>query len=97
MYNQEEEFALHIRILLALTFLSGGDIIKGFEELVGTIRVLYDNVEDEFLHYFEDTYIVRYRRNAPRRPPLFAINFWNMFNRNDDELPRTSNSVNSWH
>ena len=40
MYNQEEEFALHIRILLALTFLSGGDIIKGFEELVDTIRVI---------------------------------------------------------
>ena len=44
---------------------------------------------------FQDTYIGRYRRNT-RRPPLFAINLWNMFNRTDDELLRTNNSVKGW-
>ena len=39
-YNQEEDFALHIRMLPALAFLPAGDFIKGFEELVDTIRVL---------------------------------------------------------
>ena len=97
-YNQEEEFALHIiRMLPALAFLPAGDVIEGFEELVDTIRVLYDHVGDDLLQYFKDTYIGRYRRNAPRRPPLFAINLWNMFNRTDDELPRTNNSVEGWH
>ena len=52
---------------------------------------------DDFLQYFEDTYIGRYRRNVPRHPPLFTINLWNMFNRTDDELPRTNNSVEGWH
>ena len=90
-YNQEEEFALHvIRMLPALAFLPAGDVIEGFEELVDTIRVLYNDVADDLLQYFEDTYIGRYRRNAPRRPPLFAINLWNMFN-------RTDNSVEGWH
>ena len=89
-YNQEEEFALYIRMLPALAFLPAGDVIEGFEELVDTIRVLYNDVADDLLQYFEDTYIGRYRRNAPRRPPLFAINPWNMFN-------RTDNSVEGWH
>ena len=90
-YNQEEEFALHIiRMLPALAFLPASDVIEGFEELVDTIRVLYNDVADDLLQYFEDTYIGRYRRNAPRRPPLCAINLWNMFN-------RTDNSLEGWH
>ena len=52
---------------------------------------------DDLSQYFEDTYIGRYRRNAPRRPPRFATNLWNMFNRTDDELPRTNNSVAGWY
>ena len=77
-------------MLPALAFLPAGDVIEGFEELVDTIRVLYNDVADDLLQHFEDTYIGRYRRNAPRRPPLFAINLWNMFN-------RTDNSVEGWH
>ena len=73
-YKQEEEYAMHIRMLPALAFLPFGDVTEGFEELVNTIRVLYDDVADNFLQYFRDNYIGRYRRNAPRRPPLFAIN-----------------------
>ena len=77
-------------MLPALAFLPAGDVTEGFEELVDTIRILYDDVADDLLQYLEDTYIGRYRRNAPRRPPLFSINLWNMFNRTDDELPRTN-------
>ena len=96
-YNQEEEFALQIRMLPASVFLQAGDVIEGFEELVDTIRILYDDVTDELLQYFEDNYIGRYRRNAKRHTPLFAINLWSIFNRTDDELPRANNSVEGWH
>ena len=47
-YNQEEEFALHIRMLPALAFLLAGDVIEGFEELVDTIRILCDDVQMTF-------------------------------------------------
>ena len=50
--NQEEEFALHIRMLPALVFLPVGDGIEGLEELVDTIRILYDDVADDLLQYF---------------------------------------------
>ena len=96
-YNQEEEFTLYIKMLPALAFLPAGDVIEGFEELVDTIRILYDDVADDLLQYFEETYIRRYRRNAPRRRPLFAINLWNMFNRTDDELSCTNDSAEGWH
>ena len=73
-YNQEEEFALHIRMLPVLAFLPAGDIIEKFQELVDTIRVLYDEVTGDLLQYFEDTYIGRCRINVPRLPLLFPIN-----------------------
>ena len=84
-------------MLPALMFLPAGDVIEGFEELVDIVRILYDDVADDLLQYFEDTYIGRYRKNAPRRSPLFAINLWNMFNRAGHELPRTNNSVEGCH
>ena len=84
-------------MLPALAFLPAGDVIERFEELADNIKVLCDDVADELLQYFGDTYIVGCRRNAPRRPSLFDINLWNMFNRTDDELPHTNNSVEGWY
>ena len=46
-------------MLPALAFLPGSDVIEGFEELVDTMRVLYDDVADGLLQHFEDTYIGR--------------------------------------
>lgn len=96
-YNQDEEFGLHLRMVSALAFLPPGDVIDGFEELSDNIQELYGDAVGGLLEYFEDTYIGRFRRNAARRPPIFATDLWNMFHRTDDELPRTNNSVEGWH
>ena len=67
-------------------------------ELCRIIRNVYNEEVDELLEYFRNTYVGRYPQNARVRPPLFAINVWNMYhNRIDDELPRTNNSVEGWH
>ena len=42
-------------------------------------------------------FLLKYRRNAERRRPLFALNLWNMFHRKFDELPTTNNHVEGWH
>ena len=42
-------------------------------------------------------YAGRFRRNAARRPPVFPINLFNMFDRSDVELPRINNSKEGWH
>ena len=69
---------------------------KEYEEIVYSIRVLYEDVVYDLFQYFEGTYIGRYRGNVPRRPLLFAINLWNMSNITDVKLPRTNNSVEGW-
>ena len=51
----------------------------------------------EILNSFENHYIGRFRRNAPRRPPLFSLNIWKMFRRTQYELPRTNNSIEGCH
>lgn len=96
-YTQDQEFALHLRMICALAFLPPNDVINGFDDLSNEIRNTFNGDADDLLEYFEDTYIGRFRRNAPRRAPLFAIELWNMFHRTDDELPRTNNSVEGWH
>ena len=96
-YNEDQEFTLHTRMLCAVAFMPLDNVIAGFEELTDLIRDTYQGEMDDLLDYFEETYIGRYRRNAERRPPLFALNLWNMFHRTFDELPRTNNRVEGWH
>ena len=84
-------------MISAVAFLPPNDVINGFDDLCVEIRNLYNGDVDDLLEYFEDTYIGRFRRNAPRRPPMFSIDLWNMFHRSDDEFPRTNNSVEGWH
>ena len=91
-YSNYQELALHLRMLCAIAFLPPTDVIQGFEELVNEIRNIYSDKVDKILDYFEDNFIYRFRRN-----PSFALDLWNMFNRTDDELPRTNNSVEGWH
>lgn len=96
-YMEDPNFALHTRMICALAFLPPQDVIEGFEQLCDFILENHGDQLENLLEYFEDNYIGRYRRNAPRRPALFPIQIWNMFHRTYDELPRTNNSVEGWH
>ena len=85
-YNEGQEFTLQTRILYAVAFMPPDNAIAGFEELSDLIRGTYQDEMDDLLDYFEESYINRYRSNAERRPPLFALNLWNMFHRTFHEL-----------
>ena len=91
------KFGLQLRMIAALAFVPPQDVVNSFDELCVAIRNQYDGDADKVLDYFEDTYIGRFRRNSPRRPRLFPIELWNMFNRIAEELPRTNNNIESWH
>ncbi|CAF2128971.1 unnamed protein product [Rotaria magnacalcarata] len=52
---------------------------------------------NNFVDYFEDTFIGRVIRNNSRRAPRFSVNMWNCFSRLDEELPRTNNSSEGWN
>lgn len=56
-HNEDQELALHLRMLCALAFLPPNDAVQMFEELVDLIRASYNNDVD-LLQYFEDTTLV---------------------------------------
>ena len=96
-YINDPEFALHLRMISALAFLPPNDVQNSFDQLAALIRNQYGNDADGVLDYFEDHYVGRFRANAQRGTPTFPIDFWNMFHRTDDELPRTNNAVEGWY
>ena len=77
-------------------FSPRSSVIDGFGELTDAIQENFEDDFDGLLNYFEDTYIGRVRRNRRGRP-LFPISMWNMFDRTNDELPRTNNNIEGWH
>jgi len=96
-YQADGEFALHLRMIAALAFIPPDEVVNAFDRLCEVIRNTYQNDADRVLDYFEDTYIGRFRRNAPRAIPLFSIQKWNMFHRTHEEMPRTNNHIEGWH
>ena len=65
-----------------------------------------NNEEKSLITYFEETYVLgkigmRTRgrpNNVPsRNPPLFPPDIWSVSNRVRSELPRTTNTAESWH
>ena len=95
-YMNDPEFGLQLCVIAALAFVPLQDVVNSFDALCIFIRNQYDRDTDEVLDYFENTYIGRFLRNAPRRPPLFPIELWNRFHRTAEELPRTNNNIEAW-
>ena len=99
-YNVDLEFALHVRMIPALAFVPSDQVVDVFERVSDQITRIYaDEVDlmNQLLIYFEDNYIGRLRRNAPRAAAIFPIQMWNMFNRTQQEMPRTNNNIEGWH
>ena len=96
-YNNDDELCIHIRMITALAFVPPNLVVESFEMLTDEIHIDLYNEIDVLIDYFEDTYIGRFRRNAPRAQPRFGIEVWNMFHMTNEEMPRTNNSVEGWH
>jgi hypothetical protein len=80
-------------MISALAFVPPADVTEAFE-------VLCDHVPRELhpvMDYFEDNYIGRLTRRGVRRPPLFPIDLWNVFQRVQEGNARTTNVVEAWH
>ncbi|XP_068232264.1 uncharacterized protein [Palaemon carinicauda] len=94
-YHNNNEFSLKMRHFSALAFVPTQDVIWVFEELSDD-----DAIPQEFLAYFESTYIgiERGTRNNRRRVTgTFPLCFWNVYSRVVNSLPRTNNNVEAFH
>jgi hypothetical protein len=78
-----------------LAFVPVDDVIKAFT----CIKELADNQLDDFMNYFENTYIGK-KKNAEstkRQVPMFPIRLWNVYDRVLNDEPRTNNGIEAWH
>ncbi|CAF2118495.1 unnamed protein product, partial [Rotaria magnacalcarata] len=70
------------------------DVIKAFDLIADD----FDDDADDFLGYFEKTWIGESKkRGIGRKKPLFTIELWNVYDRTVANLPRSNNSIEGWH
>lgn len=95
-HSEDLQFAVYLHMLAALAFVLENNVNKYFNKLCDRIQQVYVYNCEEVLVYFENQYIGRFWRNAPRTPQLFSLDIWNMFYRTQYELPQTNYYV-GWH
>ena len=108
-YQQDENFRLNVKNLIALGFLPLSDVVTGFDLMAAE----FDDDGDDLLDSFEKTWIgERTRRNkkftnfdfshvdfleAGRKKPQFDHTLWNVYDGVMADLPRSNNFVEGWH
>ena len=93
-YETDVDFAMKMRLLSALAFITTEDVVEAFEVLSG------DNMPEEaqgIIDYFEDCWIGRPQRRKGRREPRFSLEMWNCHEGVRQRLPKTNNSIEGWH
>lgn len=94
------EFNQLASMFAALAFVPTKDVKLMLKSLCRHIRSLgkksYSKKFDEFIDYFEKTWIGR-RVGRKRKAPLFAFEMWNLRSAAKAQLPLTNNSVEAWH
>ncbi|KAH7691334.1 hypothetical protein AAVH_40152 [Aphelenchoides avenae] len=92
-YNTDADFALQVRMIVALAFVPLADVELAFE-------TLEDELPDELqpvLAYFETYYIGRRRNDNVRRQPLFTKELWSVHARTVGNQDRTNNHAEAAH
>lgn len=85
VYASDEDFALQIRLLMALAFVPSEKVLEAYEELAATDFFSedsdseYANQVQALLSYFQTTYVYKITRTGVRKEPLFVIPSWNVF------------------
>ena len=90
-----DEYRKIVRMTAALQFLPPVDCVKGFECIRKNTA---DADANEFLDYFEKTYIGLPRNfGSGRRSPRFEIKEWSVYNAVITKKNKTNNNVEVWN
>jgi MULE transposase domain len=92
MYNNDCEFALKARMIVALAFVPPDSVEQAFDELSDSCPDTLQPV----LNWFEDNYIGRRIRNG-RRAATYANAIWTVYQRTLEGLDRTNNHAEAAH
>ncbi|CAF0789106.1 unnamed protein product [Brachionus calyciflorus] len=95
VFNEDPLVRLAYRRIKSLPFLKVKHVIKAFKQIV---KESPDSFEP-FLDYFEKFYIGELVEgsNSLRGVPTYAREFWNVYDQTLAGIPRTNNSLESWH
>lgn len=88
MYENDREFSVLMKWLLALPFVPEDDVISVFEDFV---VALLQEPEVEVVAYFKATYIRGMQFGRRRKDPRFPVTLWNHFEDGDESAPKTTN------
>lgn len=76
-YQDDEVFALQVRMLPALAFVPPDDVIRAFTIL--TDGNYLPGELDQVVSYFESTWIGQRQRGNRRRQPMYPVQLWNCY------------------
>ena len=93
-YGVDDDYNTAIKKFVALSFCSPADVQPRYNTLADNFLTNFgdNDVHQNFLQYFENTWVGR-----PRRNPLYPVEMWNCKGITERDLPRTNNSVESFH
>ncbi|KAK0420025.1 hypothetical protein QR680_014468 [Steinernema hermaphroditum] len=93
-YANDMQYNVHLRKFSALAFCKEQDVLVRYSQLATQLLRDYgvSDAHENFLEYFENTWVGRTTRR-----PRYEISMWNCKSVTELELPRTNNSVESWH
>lgn len=93
LFVDDHEVREYLKNFGCLTLIPEQLVISEFERLQNDCP---ESIND-FVDYFEDSYVGRLARNNRRRAPRFSIPSWSCYARLEQQLPRTNNSSEGWH
>lgn len=95
-YNNEPEFALQARMIVAVAFVPLDEVDNALDAL-NEQQTNLDAELQPVLDWLEDNYIGRMNRNGTRRNPIFPVQMWNVFERTINGQDRTNNHSEAAH
>ncbi|CAI6345166.1 unnamed protein product [Macrosiphum euphorbiae] len=97
-YSEDPEFALQLRMLPALAFVPKDDVISSYSVLIeSNYYTENEEILEQFLDYFENTWLGKLDRRRRRKQPKIEIEMWNCFLIIEQDIATTNNSIEGWH
>lgn len=95
LFNNDPAVTLGYRRIKALPFLKLNHVIRGFKLIANEVPSNFKPLND----FFEEYYIGKLvnNSNSMRVKPNFPKELWNVYERTLEGIPRTNNSLKSWH
>ena len=92
LYESNPEFAIDMRLVSALAFVPKNDVYMVFDHLVTMLQTKYNQSINEYISYFQSTYIGS-MVGTQRMRPLFELDLWNLYDAVISDDPLTSNAL----